>query len=520
MRFISRNKDKDGEPVKNKEHFSNNEEKPEKEKKAKIIKPFDKRNKSLKMISVSSAILFIAIVIIFNLVFESLLGTQLKWDWSQTDMFSVGDVTTELVGKLDKDIRIVGLYEKGSVSEFKDVEILLDEYVKLSNGKITVQYIDPVKTPSILKQLDPEDLLKPVQGTFVVRCESKNKSKVITTANIYQTEMDENYQQKITGVTAEQAFSGAIVYTTSDKTPVVYMTKGQGEADYATNYTTMVAILQDNNFLVKDIDLLTATVVPADAELLIMLSPVKDINSTAKDIVGTYLKKGKALLVLTEFNNATFPVLNTLLADYNIEISNNRVREGDKERRYQDDAYFFLVDAPTSFVTTEAVTAGTLLQNVRAINELKNAKDWIKLNPILQSSAQALVEENGDPAKTSPASITNVALASENSGFVDGTTVMNSAKVMVIGETDFIADSILKSLGTQVYNMYSFYTSVQWLMNVNDSGLMITAKELPSYLLTGGSNTTFWIATIVCIIILPVGLLIAALVVYRKRKNL
>jgi len=509
--------------VKNKKPFSTKEDKQDngkKEKNVKVLKPFDKRNKSLRMISISSVILFVSIVIIFNLVFESLLGTQLKWDWSQTDMFSVGDVTKELVGKLDKDIKIVGLYEKGSIAQYADVEILLDEYVKLSNGKITIQYIDPVKTPSILKELDPGDLLKPEAGTYVMRCEATKKSKVITSANIYQTEMDEQYQQQITGVTAEQAFSGAIVYTTSAKTPIVYMTKGQGEADYATSYTTVVAILNDNNFLVKDLDLLTAKIIPQDAELLIMLSPKLDINITAKDLMDKYLKTGKALLVLSDFSNASFPILNTLLADYNIEISNNRVREGDLERRYQNDAYFFLVDAPVSFVTTQAVNKGTLVKNVRAINELKNTKEWIKVNPILQTGALALTEEAGNTEKTAPAAVTNVGLASENSGSVDGETVKTSAKVIVVGATEFISDPILTSLGTQVYNMYAFYSSVRWLMNVEDNGLMITAKKLPSYALAGGSNTAYWIATIVCIIILPVGLLIAALYVYRKRKNL
>ncbi len=507
--------------MKNKEVFSKDTDKQEKTKKEKIVKPSDKRNKSLKMISVSSAILFIAIVIILNLVFDSLLGTSLKWDWSQTNMFSVGDVTKEMVGKLDKDIKIVGLYEKGTAPAFADVEILLAEYQKISKGKITVQYIDPVKTPSILKQLDPDGLLKPAEQTFVVRCDALKKSKVVTQTDIYQTEMDQQtYQQKITGVTAEQAFSGAIVYTTSAKTPVVYMTKGQGEVDYSTNYTTLVAILRDNNFLVKDLDLLTTKTIPKDAELLFMLSPQTDINSSAKGIIDGYLKTGKALLVMSEYNNTAFPVLNSLLADYNIEISTNRIREGDKEKRYQDDPYTFLADAPASFVTKEAVAAGTLMQNARVINELKNTKEWIKVNPVFQTGAQGLAEENGNPDKTAAASVVNIAIASENSGMVDGTNVKNPAKVLVIGASEFLGDTLLKTLGTQVYNMYAFYSSVRWLMNVEDNSLMIAPKQLPSYQLKSGGPTTFWIATIICIIIIPIGFLIIALIVYRKRKNL
>ncbi len=515
------NKDKDGVPVKNKELISNNEETSKKEKKAKIIKPFDKRNKSLKIISVSSAILFIAIVVIFNLVFESLFGNLLKWDWSQTNLFSVGDVTTQLLGKLDKDITIVGLYEKGTVSNYTDVEILLDEYVKQSNGRVTVQYIDPVQTPSIKTELDPDNLLALEQKEFVVYCKEYKKARVVSESDIFKTELNETtYAMEITGVTAEQAFSGAIVYATSAETPIVYMTKGQGEAAYATDYTTMLGVLKDNNYLVKDLDLLTATAIPDDARLLVMLAPTKDINEKTKNLLDAFLRKGNSLMVLAPFSNVSYPVLNSLLTDYNIEISNNRVREGDKERRYNDDAYYFLIDAPSSVITTAAVNKSTLVNNVRAINELKNKNDSLTMSYILQTGDKALIETNGDPDKTSPAAISNVGLACANAGYIDTVKVTQSAKVMVIGATEYIADPILKSLGSQVYNIYSFYNSVQWLMNAKGNELLITAKELPSYLLTTGTNTTYWIATVVCIILIPIGLLIMALIVYRKRKNL
>ncbi|MHB1483228.1 MAG: Gldg family protein [Saccharofermentanales bacterium] len=507
--------------MKNKEIFTKDETSPEITEKVKVKKPSDKRNRSLKLISVSSAILFIVIVIIFNIVFESLFGARLKWDWSQTDMFSIGDVSTQLVGKLDKEVKIVGLYVKGTVSQYADVELLLDQYVLKSNGKITVQYIDPVQTPSILKQLDPDDILKPEQQTFVVKCDATKKAKVITQTDIYQTEFDQTtYEQKITGVIAERSFSGAIVYTTSAKTPVVYMTKGHDELDYNTNYTTMTAILKDNNFTVKDLDLRTAKAIPADAELLIMLSPKDDINVIEKDLVDKYLKTGKGLLVMSEYNSATFPVLNTLLADYNIELTNNRIREVDTERIYQNNAYYFLADAPSSFITPDAVAAGTLVQNARVINELKNTKSWITVNPVFQTGDKALTEENGDPDKTGAPFVTNIAVASDNKGSVDGVTVKNSAKVMVIGASDYMGDSILQFLGSQVYNMYSFYSSVRWLTNSDTNDLLITAKELPTYKLAKGGPTAFWFATIICVILIPIGLMITALIVYRKRKNL
>jgi len=479
------------------------------------------KRKILKTISLTSVVLFIVIAILFNLVFDRFLSGKLRWDWSQTDMFSIGEVTNQLLSDLDQEITITGLYDKGTVSQYADIELLLEEYQKKSNGNIVVEYIDPIKTPSIIKKLDPDDLHKPTEKSFVVRSEKNNKVKVLGVYDFFSFTYDQTtFQQQITGVTAEQALSGAILFVASEVTPVVYMTKGHGEADYMANFNTMVTILKDNNFLVKDLDLLAGGEIPEDAQLLIMLSPTTDISTTARDQINSYLRSGKSLLVLTEFSNASFPVLNSLLADYNIEISNDRVREGERERRFQDDPYVFLADAPASFISEEAVNARTFVRNPRAISELRNVKEWIKVNPILQTGSQGVVEIGGDPENTTPAGISTIGLASENSGFMDGTNVKESTKVMVIGASEFMGDSILSVFGTQAHNIFAFYYSINWLIPSSEGNLLISPKQLPSYRLTAVTNTSIWVATIVTIILIPLGLLIAALVVFRKRKNL
>ena len=481
----------------------------------------DRRNKNLRIVSVSSVVLFLAIVLVFNIVFDSFLGSKLRWDWSQTDLFTVGEVTEQLVSDLDKDIKIIGLYAKGTAASYADIEILIEKYVELSGGRITVQYIDPVKTPSIITQVDPDGLLKPVAQDFVVWCETTKKAKVLGMYDLYKIGYNQTtYAQEIQGVTAEQAFSGAIRYTTSEDTPVVYMTKGHGEADYTENFTSMLALIQNNNFLVKDLDMLVSTEIPDDARLIIMLNPSSDINPGDKEKLDAYLKKGRSLLVMTEFSSVSFPVLNSLLSNYNIEISDNRVREGERERRYQDDPYIFVTDLPAGAIAEKAMPNGTLLQNARAIMELKNAKEWIVVEPFLQTGGSALIEEKGDPEKTGAAGVVPIGLACENSGFVDGANVTDTTKILVVGASSFMGDSIIGTFGSQVYNMYSFYYGLNWLVDPQTDDLMITAKKLPSYALTGGGNTAFWIATFVCIIVIPLGLLITALVVYRRRKNM
>ncbi len=490
---------------------------------AKPAKPaVDKRNKSLKLVSVSSAVLFVAIVMVFNFVFDTLLGDKFKWDWSQTDLFTVGEVTETLLNDLDKEVKIIGLFEQGygQMPEAAKIELLLDKYAQSSAGKVTVQYIDPVKTPSILTQIDPENVLKPKQNDFVVWCEETDKVKILGVYDLLKIGYDEYYNQKIEGVTAEEAVSGAILYVSSEDTPVVYMTKGHGESDYNEGFSSMITLIRNNNFEIKDHDMLTTPQIPEDASLLIMLNPVSDINAADKKALDDYLRKGRSLLIMTEFGSSSYPALNSLLADYNLEISDDRIREGDDERRFSDDGYIFLADASAGMISDQAYEKRTLVMNARGINKLKNTKEWIKVEDLLLTGDMASLEPEGDPEASKQPGIASIAVLSENSGYMDGSSITAPAKVLIIGSSGFMSDSVLNYYGTQVYNIYAFYDSLNWLVDSGATDLMITPKQLPSYLLKSGSNTGYWAAAIVTVVVIPVGLFIAALVVFRKRKNL
>lgn len=482
----------------------------------------DKRNKTLKMISVSTAILFIAIVMVFNFLLESFLGDKFKWDWSQTNMFSIGDVTEKLLSELTDDVKIYALYEKGklNVPEISSIEVLLEKYEEKSKGKVVVEYIDPVKNPSIIKDIDPDELEKIEAGNFVVSCENTGKIKVLGVYDLLQIGYDQSYNQVVEGVTAEESFSGAILFVTSEKTPVVYMSKGHGEADYNESYTVLLNLIKNNNFLVKELDMLSGAEIPEDASLIFMLNPQMDINTAEKRSLENYLKNGASLLVMTEFNRYSFPVLNSLLNSYNIEITDNRVREGNPDRRFSGNQYVFLSDVNAGIVSEKTYESLALMVNPRALKEVKNVKEWIKVESLFVTGNESYQEPGGVPEDAGEPGEVTLAIASENTGFIDGENIKESAKIMVYGSTEFLSDSVLNMFGAQLYNMYAFYESINWLVEGGQESLMIAPKKLPSYNLESGSGTARWVAAIVVVIVIPLALIITAISVYIKRRNL
>ena len=481
----------------------------------------DKRNRSLKTLSITSTILFMVLLLVFNIVFDSILGDKLKWDWTPGGQYSIGDVSKEILGGLTRKVEIIGLFDANADQKYLRIQPMLDEYAANSNGNLTVRYIDPDRTPGVLKEIDPQDLLKPEAGEFVVYSPETGKGKNVTYYDIFDIGYDESYNSYLKGIKAEQSFTGAVKYVTAEVTPVVYFTTGHDEIKYSEAYSSLVMILANNNYDVKELDLFSLEEIPEDCAVLVMASPKKDVTTAERRLIGRYLQQGGSLLFIADYNNTSFPELNQLLLDYNMEISDTRLREGDPAHRFQDDAYIMRAIAPASKVTIEAIDGWTLVDNARGMNILTNTKEWIEVEPVLTTSDEGYAETAGDPEQSSAAGKQNIALLSENRGFIDGTNVTQAAKVMLIGSSTLFNDTILQTFGNQLYNAGLFYYSIQWLANMSEGdSLYIQSKQPISYAVSKGSSSTNVLTAVVVMVILPAVLLIAALIIYRKRKHL
>src|SRR5664280_94012 len=112
-----------------------------KEKKKKSV---DKRAKSLRFFSIGSVIFIIAILLVVNLLFDSIFSGKLSWDLSSMQVNSISDVSKGIVSKMNKDVEIVGLFEltKDAEKNYADFVPVLNDYAAKSNGHITVRYVD------------------------------------------------------------------------------------------------------------------------------------------------------------------------------------------------------------------------------------------------------------------------------------------------------------------------------------------------------------------------------------------
>jgi ABC-type uncharacterized transport system involved in gliding motility auxiliary subunit len=111
--------------------------------------PVDRRSRKLQLFSISSTILFLLILLVFNLAFDQLLGTRLQWDWTTGKMYSLGEVSRSILKNLDQPVTITALFREEDAESYgyKSILPLLREYESSSGGQVKLRFIDPDRTP-------------------------------------------------------------------------------------------------------------------------------------------------------------------------------------------------------------------------------------------------------------------------------------------------------------------------------------------------------------------------------------
>ena len=484
----------------------------------------DRRNRTLQLFSVSMTVIFLAILLVFNILFDQLLGEKLKWDWSSGQLYTLGDVSEAILAEMDQPVTLTALFREDDAASFGYASILplLKEYEAKSGGQLTVRFIDPDRTPSVLAEIDPSGYLAAKQGDLVLNSQATGKGKVVRYEDLFQTELDyQTYQTVLTGVTAEQSLTGAIQSVLSPVTPTIYFTRGHDEADYKTDYSAMTGLLKNNNFAVAELDLFAGDSVPGDCAALVMIDPRKDLTVAEADSIDRYLRTGGSLMVIASFGTTELPQLNSVLADYDLALSSDKIREGNPDYRLNDDPYLLRAIAPASTITPQAIDGYTLADNNRAIDLLNSGKDYIKTEAIVTTSAQGVREAGGDPLASSESGTQVLAAISTHEGYVDGSTVTDSTRVMVVGSSSVFGDAVVNQYGNNIYNAGLFFYSIQWLAGPDAADVLyIEAKMPPSFAVATGNATVNGLVSVLAILVIPAILFGLALWVYRRRKNL
>ena len=284
----------------------------------------------------------LAILIVIN-IFASALPTSLtKYDISASKLYSITSNTKVVVNNLQQDITIYWVVQADM--EDSIIENLLGKYESLSSH-IEVVKKNPDVFPTFTEQYTDEDV---PNNSLIV--ESGNRYRFISYNDLYETEFDSySYTYVTSGFDGEGAITSAIDYVVTEDLPQLYVLEGHGEAALPTTFTDSV---DKANIEVNSLSLLTVDEVPEEADAIVIYAPESDISEEEKNMLADYADNGGKLLVMAgPVEGTTLTNLNSLLADYGVEMNEGIVIEGDRNYYAFGYPYILMPEMASSNIT-------------------------------------------------------------------------------------------------------------------------------------------------------------------------
>jgi ABC-type uncharacterized transport system involved in gliding motility auxiliary subunit len=269
---------------------------------------FSQRQARYGSLSAASVALVLAILVGLNYIASR---QHKRWDFTSGQDFTLSEQTKKVLTNLKEPLTINVFTKQNDFGRFRDK---LAEY-EYTSKQVKVVYTDPDKDPDVARKYSNSPDGSMPYGTLAVE-----------------------YHGRIERTTneAEQDITNAIIKAVEGQQKKVYFTQGHGEhdtgsADERTGYNLIAAAIGRENFSVDKIVLAQTqdSAVPADASVVIIAGPKRDLLSGEIDALKTYLNHGgKVLFMIDPRDGADVPPLTNLLAfvkDWGFDVGDNIV---------------------------------------------------------------------------------------------------------------------------------------------------------------------------------------------------
>lgn len=493
-------------------------------KKQKVVS--DKRNINLKWFSIGSVIILVAIILVFNILFDSILGKTLSFDLSATGQNAISQVTEDYINSLPADakIRVVGLFDEPSNIKdtyYEYIIPLLENYQSKSNGRISVEYINPESYPAIINELDPQGMFDLKSGTYAVAYNGRVISINPIDCFSYDQELLTYYgYYRPTSNMVENTFTNAIVNLTRGFQSKAYFVN----VSQTDPHTQMTNIL--NALGCESLDLYATEdfAIPADCDLLIISGIYSDITESMAQQMIDYIHNGGKLLVAVGFNpentSERYLNLNLVLNEVNLNLDSTIISENNPDYQLgsgNNASFYSNVDIFQDYGSfTNAATLRTSFS--RPVREYDNPYSYIQVAPILCTSSNASASEVASDGTVNRYANEGLYYVGYHATFVNTSTPPD---VYVFGTMALTSDNYISQYGYNDSNVIFIRNVVRDMLKVENS-VIVESKTLYDYSLNPTKVTANSVNTlmVVLIIVIPAAFVISGVIIYSKRKNL
>tara|TARA_B100000029_G_scaffold516797_2_gene634472 strand:+ start:64389 stop:66008 length:1620 start_codon:yes stop_codon:yes gene_type:complete len=459
------------------------------------------------------------------LSFVNLIGSRYtqRIDTTANKRFSLADLTVSVLSELKQDVHIIGFLRSGGSEATIRYELndMLNQY-KYHSSHITYEFVDPDKEPNIARQYNIS-----AYGTVVFESEGK-------------TEHINRY--------LEESVTNALVKVTREGQKKIYFLEGHGEHNInltdGPGYNKIQQMLENQSYVVKSLSLLSEIEVPSDCNVLVIAGPTTNLVGNEQEAIRDYLNRGGRALFLI---NPNYPDqnadLSSLLIDWNVRLGENVVIDPSAVGRLPGMNEYMpaVMQYPAHPITRSLQNTVSYFPLVRSVDPVSAPDDTVEIQTIAMTSnrswaetelpgtpeeaADYIPELDPDSDEVGPVSIA-VAITAIPRALPrkDMTTLTPQeiamrpeehelkTRIVVFGNSSFASNAyvLLPGNGDLALNTFN------WLAEEEDL-LAIRPKSSDTRLVQISLSQMQDIFIITCILS-PIGILIAGIMVWWRRK--
>ncbi len=464
-----------------------------------------------------------------------------RYDISQQ---SINMLQSPEIQNREKPIKIIFAFLR-TTQNYTRMHSLIEEYQRYSNGKVIVDYVDPLRQPNKAREItliygidfkknlviidarqDTEKAIKSFEGTQ----SDAAHVRILSGDNfvVYAPGPD-GKGQKAVALQIEDMMTAGIYGAANGSPRRMYIAADKSnfnelltENDKASIYTTLDRICRSVNLQLIPVRMSSMTEVPQDAAGFMLVGTKYDLSKQEADVLNRYWERPNAsIFIMLEPQQDTPKQLYRFLREQGLRPQNDRIMLRNRNNRsvFEINAIF----APGLNATKEFWNAGTGLEgeSISIITDSDNAameQRRITPYPLLVTTEDYYGETkyNSFPAKfnemeDSPGPLMiGAALVRGNSGDVNQTKT--TGRLVLLGNTDLLQPKSIKPEQRDfVRTMIAWMTDREELRGLGSRHDLTVKLNLDRKALS--------ILELMCNVGLPLLALLIALIIWNTRRH-
>jgi hypothetical protein len=412
-------------------------------------------------------------------------------------------------------VHIYALYTPGS--EDLALTEVLNRY-QTGSPRVTYEMLELSKNPGLLAKFQGDTQTALTANSLVVSCEATGRYKILTPESFSTVGYSIESGQYGVDLQYEKRITEALSYVTRAEIPGIMLLNGHGELE-GDNVAALTQALTSNNYSVRSVNLRSGDSLDPN-ELLMILSPIKDLAIDELESITAFSKAGGALFFTCDYQDDLSGMVNyqSLLRSFGMVPQNGMViASADEPDTYYSDATTFLTPHVLPGEATDPLIAAgaddLIMAGSRAFETPSTAVSGLTVTPVLASGYKAYLRDIFDGNQgitqqdTDPVGPFSLALLCTRTQ-EDGTL----SRAFILGSSAVLTESSIYDIS---YNLEFTLRFCEYLLNQKPISLDIISKPYTRPGLKEGSRAVGGVVAVA----LPLLVLALALVILLPRRH-